>query len=147
MINVLQAMILTDGPKMILTPTYHVYHMYVPFQEATLIPVSFDAGNYRYGDISLPRVDAVAARDKAGQLWLSVVNIDPDEAAEVTLDVPGLAIRSAKGQVLTAPRVDSINTFEQPQAVAPRAISATSRGGKLTLKLPPKAIAVVALQP
>ncbi|MEI9905917.1 MAG: alpha-L-arabinofuranosidase C-terminal domain-containing protein [Asticcacaulis sp.] len=39
MINVLQAMILTDGPKMVLTPTYHVFHMYVPFQDATVIPV------------------------------------------------------------------------------------------------------------
>ena len=35
MINVLQAMILTDGPRMALTPTYHVFHMYVPFQGAT----------------------------------------------------------------------------------------------------------------
>ena len=38
MVNVLQAMILTDKEKMVLTPTYHVFHMYVPFHDATLCP-------------------------------------------------------------------------------------------------------------
>jgi alpha-N-arabinofuranosidase len=44
MVNVLQAMILTDGPRMLLTPTYHVFRMYLPFQDATSVPVSFAAG-------------------------------------------------------------------------------------------------------
>ncbi len=46
MVNVLQAMILTDQDKLVLTPTYHVFHMYVPFQDATFLPVTFDAGTY-----------------------------------------------------------------------------------------------------
>ena len=50
MVNVLQAMILTDKEKMVLTPTYHVFRMYVPFQDATFVPVSFDAGTYTHGD-------------------------------------------------------------------------------------------------
>ena len=45
MVNVLQAMILTDRARMILTPTYHVFRMYLPFQDATSIPVSFAAGS------------------------------------------------------------------------------------------------------
>jgi len=64
MINVLQAMILTDKEKMVLTPTYYVFKMYVPFQDATFIPVAFSAGTYTHGDISLPRVDAIAARTR-----------------------------------------------------------------------------------
>ena len=52
MINVLQAMILTDKEKMVLTPTYYVYKMYVPFQDATFVPVTFDAGTYTHGDIT-----------------------------------------------------------------------------------------------
>src|SRR5213078_2781201 len=63
MINVLQAMILTDKEKMVLTPTYYVFKMYVPFQDATFVPVTFDAGKYVHGDITLPRVDAIAAKD------------------------------------------------------------------------------------
>ena len=58
MINVLQAMIITDREKMVLTPTYHVFRMYVPFQDATFVPVAFDAGAYTHGDVTLPRVDA-----------------------------------------------------------------------------------------
>ena len=80
MINVLQAMILTDKEKMVLTPTYYVYKMYVPFQDATFVPVAFNAGTYTHGDISLPRVDAIAAKDASGKLWLEITNLDPNQA-------------------------------------------------------------------
>ena len=52
-------------PQMLLTPTYHVFRMYLPFQDATSVPVSFDPGAYTHGDVQLPRVDAIAARDQA----------------------------------------------------------------------------------
>lgn len=147
MINVLQAMILTDGPKMVLTPTYHVYRLYVPFQGATSVPVRFDAGSYRHGDVTLPRVDAVAARDTAGTLWLAVTNIDPNRPAEIAPDIAGARLASATGEVLTAARVDAINSFAAPNAVAPRPIAGTMRGGRLVLTLPPASVAVVRLQP
>jgi alpha-N-arabinofuranosidase len=69
MVNVLQAMIITDKEKMVLTPTYYVFKMHVPFQDATFVPVVFDAG-YAHSDIKLPRLDAIAATDKTGKLWL-----------------------------------------------------------------------------
>ena len=47
-----------------MTPTYHVFRMYVPFQDATFVPVAFDAGRYTHGAITLPRVDAIAAKDR-----------------------------------------------------------------------------------
>ena len=146
MINVLQAMILTDGPKMVLTPTYHVYRLYVPFQDATLVPVSFDAGTYSFGGKSMKRVDAVAAKDAAGKIWVAVTNIDPNAAAEVVLDVAGVKARGASGQVLTAAKVDAINTFAAPDAVAPKPIAAVRRGDRLVLTLPAKAVAVVGLE-
>ena len=89
MVNVLQAMILTDKEKMILTPTYHVFRMYVPFQDATFVPVTFDAGRYTHGDITLPRVDAMAAKDKAGTLWLALTNIDPTRPVEIDTRLAG----------------------------------------------------------
>ncbi len=146
MINVLQAMILTDGPRMLLTPTYHVYRMYVPFQDATLIPVSFDAGTYVYGDIHLPAVDAVAARDPSGRLWLALVNVDPNRAARIDAAVEGLAARSAIGEVLTAPTVAAHNTFDGPNEVRPVDFTGRASGGRLLFKLPPKSVAVVELR-
>ncbi|MEZ0242895.1 MAG: alpha-N-arabinofuranosidase [Sphingomonas sp.] len=141
MANVLQAMILTDGPRMVLTPTYHVFRLYVPFQDATAVPVNFAAGSYTHGTITLPRLDAFAARDKDGVLWLAVTNIDPNQPLEIALTG-----RSAKGEVLTAPKVDSMNTFDDPNAVAPRPIEARSSGGRLVLTLPAKSVAVVAIR-
>jgi alpha-L-arabinofuranosidase len=146
MVNVLQAMILTDKEKMVLTPTYHVFHMYVPFQDATLVPVSFEAGNYVQGSITLPRVDAVAAKDKNGKLWVAVTNIDPKRPVDIDLTLAGAKATRATGQTLTAPKMDSVNTFDAPRTVAPKAISAKASGGKLTLKLAPQSVTVVSVE-
>ncbi|MCW2350879.1 alpha-N-arabinofuranosidase [Sphingobium sp. B12D2B] len=147
MINVLQAMILTDEEKMVLTPTYHVFKMYVPFQDATFIPVNFQAGTYQHGDITLPRIDAVAVKDKQGKYWLALTNVDTQRAAPVTVNVAGLNVRSARGEVLTAPKVDSINSFAAPNTVSPKPIAGSVRGGKLTIDMPAKSVAVIALEP
>src|SRR5438034_3639498 len=128
MVNVLQAMILTDKEKLVLTPTYHVFKMYVPFQDATFVPVSLDAGSYTHGDVTLPRLDAIAARDAAGKVWLAVTNLDPDRPVTVEASLSGLMPRSAAGETLTAPRVDSVNSFEAPDAVVSKPIAAKVRG-------------------
>jgi alpha-N-arabinofuranosidase len=146
MINVLQAMILTDKEKMVLTPTYFLFKMYVPFQDATFVPVSFDAGTYTHGDVTLPRVDAIAAKDKAGKLWLAITNIDPNQAAEVEASLTGIAAKSATGETLTAPKVDSVNTFEAPNTVVPKSIAVKVQGGKLSLKLEPKSVTVISVE-
>jgi len=143
MINVLQAMILTDKEKMVLTPTYHIYKMYLPFQDATYVPVRFDAGTYTQGDIKLPRVDAVAVRDTAGKLWLAVTNLDPNRPAKIVARFPGVQARAARGEVLTAPRVDSVNSFEAPNAVVPKPIAGKAGKDGVTLELPGKSVAVV----
>ena len=145
MINVLQAMIMTDKEKMVLTPTYHVFKMYLPFQDATFIPVTFNAGTYTNGDITLPRVDAIAAKDTSGKLWLALTNIDPNNAVEIEASFIGMNANSVTGETLTAPKVDSVNTFEAPNTVAPKPISAKVQGGKLVIKLEPKSVTVVSL--
>jgi alpha-N-arabinofuranosidase len=145
MVNVLQAMILTDKEKIVLTPTYYVFKMYVPFQDATFVPVKFDAGTYTHGDITLPRVDAIAARDKNGKLWVEITNIDPNRPVEIDLNTIGITAKSAIGETLIAPKVDSVNTFEKPNTVAPKAISAKAQNSKLSLSLEPKSVTVVAV--
>jgi len=146
MINVLQAMILTEKEKMVLTPTYHVYKMYVPFQDATFVPVSFEAGFYTHGDVALPRVDAIAARDKSGKLWVAITNVDPNQPAEIELSLARITAKSANGETLTAPKVDSINTFDAPNTVMPRAISGVAQGGKVDLKVEPKSVTVISVE-
>ena len=146
MINVLQAMIITDKEKMVLTPTYHVFKMYVPFQNATFVPITFDAGTYTHGDVILPRLDAIGAKDKTGKLWLEFTNVDPNKAVDIEVSIPGMAAGSATGETLTAPEVDSINTFEAPNRVMPKPISAKVRGGRLSLRLDPKSVTVISVE-
>ena len=146
MVNVLQAMIFTRQEKLVLTPTYHVFHMYVPFQEATFVPVELTAGSYKSGEIELPRLDAIAARDAAGKLWLAVSNLDPNRQATVDLSVQGRNVSRAVGQTLVAPKIDSVNTFEAPAVVAPRPLTAKLSGKKLSLTVAPASVSVIALE-
>ena len=145
-INVLQSMILTDGSKMVLTPTYYVFEMYVPFQDSTPFSVTFDAGTYSHDNITLPRLDAIAAKDKTGKLWLEVTNVDPKEAADIEVTLAGITAKGATGETLTAPKVDSINTFDAPNTVTPKAISTKVEDGKLTLHIEPKSVTVVSIE-
>src|SRR6185436_17077041 len=146
MVNVLQAMILTDKAKMLLTPTYHVFRMYVPFQDATTLPVTVTSDEYRHGDIHMPRIDAIAARDAQGRTWLAVSNLDPDRATRISVDVAGTRLKRAHGETLAAARVDSVNTFEAPASVAPKPIQAQASGGALQLALPPASLTVVSVE-
>jgi alpha-N-arabinofuranosidase len=146
MVNVLQAMIFTKEEKMLLTPTYHVFHMYVPFQDATFVPVELAAGSYKNGDIELPRLDAIAARDSGGKLWLAISNLDANRPANIELAVQGKGVSRGAGQTLAAPRIDSVNTFESPMLVKPRPLAARANGKKLTLTVAPASVSVIALE-
>jgi alpha-N-arabinofuranosidase len=145
MINVLQAMILTEKEKMVLTPTYYVFKMYAPFQDATFVPVSFDGGTYTHDNITLPRVDALAAKDTSGKLWLEITNVDPNQPAEVEVRLAGFTAKSAAGETLTASKVDSVNTFDAPNTVVPKPIATKIQSGKLSLKVEPKSVTVISL--
>ncbi|MGA9978847.1 MAG: alpha-L-arabinofuranosidase C-terminal domain-containing protein, partial [Candidatus Sulfotelmatobacter sp.] len=106
----------------------------------------FDAGRYTHGAVAVPRVDAIAAKDANGKLWLEITNLDPNEPVEVEAGLAGIAAKSASGETLTAPKVDSVNTFDAPNTVIPRPISAKVQGGKLTLKLEPKSVTVISVE-
>src|SRR5271165_3499166 len=146
MANVLQAMVLTDKANMVLTPTYYAFKMYVPFQDSIFVPVTFEAGSYTHSEIKLPRVDAIAAKNKEGKLWLALTNVDPNQAAEIEVSLTDLNAKSAVGETLTAPKVDSVNTFEAPNTVVPKPISANIAGGKVSVKLEPKSVTVISVE-
>jgi alpha-N-arabinofuranosidase len=146
MVNVLQAMILTDGPRMALTPTYHVFQMYIPFQGATFLPTEVNTPEYKLGKDTVPSVSVTAARDIEGKVQLALVNLDPHREAVVTTTVTGAQAKSAAGRVLTAKAMDAHNTVDAPELVKPAPISAKRSGDKLTLRLPAKSVTVVKLQ-
>jgi alpha-L-arabinofuranosidase len=145
MINVLQAVIHTDNEKMVLTPTYHAFRMYVPFQDATRLPISFGKGKYQVGDIDLPRVDAIAARGQDGQIYVAITNIDAKNTASFDLSLDGYSIQSVNGETLYASAIDAINTFENPDNVTPRAIDARIRRNNISVTVQPQSITVLSI--
>jgi alpha-N-arabinofuranosidase len=147
MINVLQAMILTDKQKMVLTPTYYVFKMYVPFQDAAFIPVTFDGGAYTRGSVSLPRVDAIAARGADGKLLLEITDLDAETPVAIEADFAGITATSAKAETLTGDAVDSVNSFESPNVVVPKPAAVKIQNGRLSLTAAPRSVTVVSIEP
>ena len=148
MINVLQAMILTDKDKMVLTPTYYAFEMYRPFQDSTFIPVEFgDMSAYSLGEMTLPGVSASAAKTADGKLVLALVNLDPHKQVNIAANLDGYTARTAKGRTLTAPAMDAANTFDDPQGVKPVALDVVLKDDRLRIELPAKSVSVIELDP
>lgn len=146
MVNVLQAMILTDGERMLLTPTYHAFHLYRPFQGARHIPaVVRGAPDYRSGGRSIPKVSATAALGTDGKLYLALVNTHPRDAEQVHID-RSTPITKASGRMLTGATLDAHNTFAEPNRVRPTPVEFPGSKGGLDVALPPRSILVVALE-
>lgn len=143
MVNVLQAMLLTDGPKMVRTPTFHAFRMYRPFQGATSLPLELESPAYG----GLRAVDGTAARGTDGKLYVGLVNLDPREGKEVTISLRGVEASGVVGEVLTADAIDAHNTFDAPDTVRPRPFEgARLVDGTLSATLPAKSVVVLALE-
>jgi alpha-N-arabinofuranosidase len=141
MVNVLQAMIHTDGSKMVLTPTYWAFFLYQPFQGAQALPVGVTTPDYAEG---LPAVDVTAARGADGKIHIAITNVDPDDAA--TISLAGLQPDAIAGQVLTAKTMDARNSYDSPNVVAPASFGgARFQGGQLVVKLPAKSLVVLTI--
>jgi alpha-N-arabinofuranosidase len=147
MVNVLQAMILTDGDKMVLTPTYHVFEMYKVHQGATFLPVKIVTPDYSFGGKSIPAVSVSASRDAQGLIHVSLVNVDPHNAATVSCRLEGAAAKSVTGRILTAEAMDAHNTFDHPDTIHPVDFSgAKIENGLLTVNMPSKSVIVIELR-
>ena len=83
-VNVLQAMILTDKEKMIVTPTYHVFDMYAVHQDAKWLPTELQCGDYQFEQEKIPALNVSASRDAAGKIHVSLCNLDPNRPATLT---------------------------------------------------------------
>jgi len=146
-VNVLQAMILTDGPKMILTPTYHIFDLYKVHQDSTLLPIDLESEDYRFGEEEMPGLSVSASRDDAGKIHVSICNLNPNEDAELSCDIRGAKVGRISGRVLTAEAITSHNTFDKPNVVKP----ANFRGfrkisGGFETSVPAKSIVVLEIE-
>lgn len=145
-INVLQAMVLTDKERILLTPTYHVFEMFKAHQDGIYLPLELTTPSETYNDLPLPQISASASRDTTGAVTLSLANTHPTREIPLKAEV-GRSFSNATGRILTAGVLDAHNTFDAPETVQPQTFtSLTLSAGKLTLTLPPRSVLTVTLR-
>ncbi len=147
-INVLQALILTKGNQMLLTPTYHVFDLYKVHQEAKLLNVNFTSPDYTVGDQKIPAVNVSASQDSTGKVHISLVNMDANKSITIRTSLYDINWKTAEGQVITSSKFTDINTFEKPDLIRPAAFSgAKKEGNDLVVTLPRLSVVVLELKP
>ncbi|MBE8722564.1 alpha-N-arabinofuranosidase [Sphingobacterium pedocola] len=143
-INVLQAVILTEGEKMLLTPTYHVMEMYKVHQDATLIPLKLTSEDFTFKDEHIPAVSVSASQNSSGQTHISLVNIDPKVAKKISVDMGEINAKAVNGRILTAKKLRDYNSFLEPQKISPQQFTAAVlNGGKIEVEIPPFSVIVL----
>ncbi len=141
MVNVLQAMVLTDGDRMILTPTYHVFDLYRPHQNAQLLETAVFADRLGNG---LKQVTA-SASVKDGVVTVTFANLDPEKPVEVLVDVDGAGAKIS-GSILAGDPHD-YNDFDAPEKVAVKPFTDWKQTEKgLLVSLPACAVAALSFR-
>ncbi len=143
-VNVLQSVVLTDGPRMLLTPTYHVFEMFKGHQNTLLLPV-INTSDSPILDDKTPKLSVSASLGNENLTTLTLCNASlfADETVEIVLE--GRVWASANARVLTG-SMDAHNTFEQPENVRPVALPVSFKDNLLTLSLPRNSVAVIEVQ-
>ena len=142
-VNVLQAMILTDGPRMVRTPTYHVFEMFQGHQDALHLPARLDGANYTRGRCTIPALSASASL-KSDRILLSVVHTGLEQDQRLEVRLRGARVKSAVGRILHGAAVMSHNTFDAPDEVRPVDYTGFQvETGRLYLDLPPASVVTV----
>ena len=147
-VNVLQSLILTKGDQMILTPTYYVFEMYKKHQGGRLVPLHLISPAYTVGNATIDAVNASASIDDAGQMHVSLVNLDAETPETVTIDLAHTTYTKVAGQLLNAKAVTTVNTFEQPDNVKVTGfkdykLSGTADSQTLTVTLPAHSVVML----
>jgi alpha-N-arabinofuranosidase len=140
-------LILTDGPKMALTPTYHVFDLFQVHHDAKRLPVDVGATDYEFGDQKIPAISVSASTKENGTIDISIVNTHAREAMSVAFDLDGATAKQVTGEVLTAEKLDAHNTFEKPDQLKPSAFDgARVVGDNLKVEMPPRSVVVLKLR-
>jgi len=140
----LHPLMIIDNDRMFFTPSYHVFEMFTPHMEATMLPTVTTADRYDPAGYTFPGVNASASRDAAGKMHLTLTNIDINKDREVLVDFRGTSAKGAGGRILTGEKINSHNTVERPEEVSPTEFTdAKVEHGWLKVQLPSKSVVVL----
>ncbi|MBJ2166605.1 MAG: alpha-N-arabinofuranosidase [Muribaculaceae bacterium] len=145
--NVLQSMVLTRDAEMVLTPTYYLFKMYVPHQDARLVPMAVTTESRSVeGRQSVPELDATCS-EKDGVYTISLTNTSLEKGNKVSVNLADLKLKVQGAQILTAASVNDYNDFGQPEKVTLKEFKgARVNKGVLTVDMPAMSIVSVTLK-
>ena len=136
MVNVLQAVILTEGDKMVKTPTYHIFDMYKEHQDAKLLESHMDTEMIGMEDeYQVPNLTESVSMAEDGTMHITLTNQSLEQACDMDVIVTSGKIAGVKGQIV-AEEMHAMNTFEEPENVQIRAfdqVEITDQGMKFTI--------------
>jgi len=144
-INVLQAMILTDEAKMLVTPTGHVYAMYAQHQGGKSLRTAFEAETIGVGNASLFGL-AGSASLKDNMLFITVVNPHADSAVEASISLYDGSAKSASATVLAHSDIHAHNTFDALNFVEPVEVSLSASGSFVNHTFPPASVTAISVE-
>jgi alpha-L-arabinofuranosidase len=145
-INVLQAMILTEGAKMILTPSYHVFEMYKVHQDAELLESRVVCGKYTHETEKVQQMTVSASKSTDGKVSVTITNCDPSKSADVTVDLVGGSVGKVIARTLATKKMNAMNTFEKPNAVKPAELKDFSKKkDSIIVKLPARSVTLLTI--
>ena len=141
LVNVLQAVILTEGPKMIKTPTYYVFKLYSAHQDNELIESSVDTETIGLEDqYMVPNLTESVSKDKDGKIHITLTNLSASDPYEIETNLLGCNVSSVKGEIVKG-RIDAHNTFDEPDVVKAESFNAFEfDGDKLTFTIPASSV-------
>jgi alpha-N-arabinofuranosidase len=140
-VNVLQAMILTEGSKMLLTPSYHVFDMFKEHQDALLLPFALNVANYAYAGREIPGLSVSASKNKTGAITVTIANPDPANAVELKLEIRPAAIKTVSARVLSSKAMQDYNGFDDDgEKVRPQNYPVEIADGSIRATLPAKSV-------
>lgn len=141
MVNVLQSLLLTDGPEgenCVRTTTYYAFELFKPHRGNTAVRVDSDATS--------PLDLSVSASRGKDVLVASFVNPRHDADMMVDCTLRGVTAKSATAQILHDADMNAFNDFSSPDRVVTRPHPVRAQGARLQLDLPRLSVATVTLQ-
>lgn len=144
MVNVLQSVLLTEGDKLLKTPTYYIFKMYSVHQDARLLPLYIHSPMFSMAGKEMPAIEGSASMSEDGTINLTLCNFDCTAAHEVDLCLCGEGGTISSASVLTSERVNDCNTFDCPDRVSLKEFDGAAISGEsLRVSMPRNSVAAL----
>jgi alpha-N-arabinofuranosidase len=141
MVNVLQSVLLTEGEKMVKTPTYHVFDLYKHHQDAELVESYIDTEEIGLEEQNMvPNLTESVSVAKDGKMHITLTNLSIKKAYSIDTEIAGSKIKWVKGEIVVG-EIHAHNTFAKPNVVKKAKFEDVSfKDNKLKFKIPASSV-------